>query len=72
MKNNNWIPISSGLFPEDMEDVQVTYLGYYNEKPYCDAFAYIENGIWYWSADNEKVRVKITAWKKNCEPYNAE
>ena len=55
-----------------MEDVQVTYLGYYNEKPYCDAFAYIENGIWYWSADNEKVRVKITAWKKNCEPYNAE
>lgn len=38
MKNNNWIPISSGLFPEDMEDVQVTYLGYYNEKPYCDAF----------------------------------
>ena len=72
MKNNNWIPISSGLFPEDMEDVQVTYLGYYNEKPYCDAFAYIENGIWDWSVDNEKVRVKITAWKKNCEPYNAE
>lgn len=71
MENNNWISISSGLFPEDREDVQVTYLGYYDEKPYCDNFAYIKNGIWYWSADDEKVGVKITAWKKNCEPYNA-
>lgn len=66
---NNWIPVSSGLFPEDGEDVQVTYLGYYDEQPYCDNFAYITNGIWYWSADDEKVERKITAWKKNCEPY---
>lgn len=72
MENNNWIPVSSGLFPKDTEDVQVTYLGYYDEKPYCDNFAYIKNGIWYWSADDAKVGVKITAWKKNCEPYNAE
>lgn len=66
---NNWIPINSGLLPNNMEDVQVTYLGYYDEKPYCDNFAYIKNGIWYWSANDEKVEVRITAWKKNCEPY---
>lgn len=71
MKNNNWVSINSGLLPNDMEIVQVTYLGYYDEKPYCDKFAYIKNGIWYWNADDE-VKVKITAWKKNCEPYNAE
>lgn len=23
MENNNWIPVSSGIFPDDMEDVQV-------------------------------------------------
>ena len=26
MKNNNWIPVSSGLLPDDMEDVQVTFI----------------------------------------------
>ena len=72
MKNNNWIPISSGLFPNDMEIVQITYLGYYDEKPYCNGFAYIKNEIWYWSDDDKKVEVKITAWKKNCEPYKEE
>lgn len=71
MENNNWIPVSSGLFPEDMEIVQVTYIGFYDKKPYCDNFAYIQNGIWYWW-DDEKVMVEITAWKKNCEPYKAE
>lgn len=32
MKNNNWVSINSGLLPNDMEIVQVTYLGYYDEK----------------------------------------
>ena len=27
---------------------------------------------WYWSLNASEVRVEITAWKKNCEPYNAE
>lgn len=26
MKNNSWTPISTGLLPDDMEDVQVTYI----------------------------------------------
>lgn len=26
MENNNWIPVSSGLFPDEQEDVQVTFI----------------------------------------------
>jgi hypothetical protein len=69
MKNNSWTPVSSGLFPDDMEDVQVTYIGYNDHEPHCDAFAYRHDGDWYWSLDEGEVRVKITAWKHNCKPY---
>lgn len=61
MKNNSWTPVSSGLFPDDMEDVQVTYIGYNDHEPHCDAFAYRHDGDWYWSLDEGEVRVKITA-----------
>ena len=70
MKNNNWIPVSSGLFPEDMEDVQVTYIGHDDHLPYCDAFAYRDRKDWFWSFDGSEVEVRITAWRVNCEPYN--
>lgn len=69
MKNNDWIPVSSGKLPNDMKTIQVTYLGYNDNKPYCDEFAYIKNGSWYWKDDAEKVTVKITAWKTLCTPY---
>ena len=69
MKNNSWTPVSSGLFPDDMEDVQVTYIGYNDHEPHCDAFAYRNDGDWYWSLDEGKARVEITAWKHNCKPY---
>lgn len=69
---NGWVPVSSGEFPEEGAIVQVTYLAYYDNKPMCDCFAYISDGTWYWSVDNEQVRVKITAWKRNCEPYTGE
>lgn len=65
---NNWIPVSSGLFPDDLEDVQVTYIGFRDQKPYCDAFAYRDSGKWHWSFDGEPA-VPITAWRYNCEPY---
>lgn len=68
---NNWIPINSGLYPDDMEDVQVTFIGYNDHEPYCEAFAYRNEGEWFWSMDDGKVRVEITAWKCNCEPYKA-
>lgn len=69
MKNNSWTPISTGLLPDDMEDVQVTYIGYNDHEPYCDAFAYRNDGDWYLSLTDDEVRVEITAWKYNSEPY---
>lgn len=69
MKNNSWTPISTGLLPDDMEDVQVTYIGYNDHEPYCGAFAYRNDGDWYWSLTDDEVRVEITAWKYNSEPY---
>ena len=72
MEHNNWIPISSGIFPDDMEDVQVTFIGYNDHAPHCEAFAYRNDEEWYWSLDDCEVRVEITAWKKKCEPYKTE
>lgn len=72
MKNNNWIPNSSGIFPDNMEDVQVTFIGYNDHAPHSEAFAYRNNEEWYWSLNDCEVRVEITAWKKKCEPYKAE
>lgn len=69
MKDNYWVPISSGLFPQDLEDVQVTFIGYNDHKPHCEGFAYRNEGAWYWSIDDEEVTVEVTAWKYNCKPY---
>ena len=32
----DWIPVDTGLFPRDNENVQITYLGIYDRTPYCD------------------------------------
>lgn len=64
-----WIPVSSGNYPEDATDVQVTYLGYNDKKPYCDEHAYRKDGVWYWTSSDESIAVEITAWKPMCEPY---
>ena len=69
MNRNNWIPTSSGLLPDDNEDVQVTYLGFEDGKPYCNEFAYVYDGKWHWSSDGEISMVKITAWRYNNDPY---
>ena len=69
MKNKNWIPVDSGIFPNDMEDVQITFIGYNDNELHCEAFAYRNENKWYWSLDDSIVNVKITAWKRNCEPY---
>ena len=69
---NNWIHVNLGLFPEDMEDVQVTFIGYNDHIPHCEGFAYRNDGDWYWSLDDSKVKVEITAWRRNCEPYKAD
>lgn len=67
--NDNWIPVESGLYPDDLEDVQVTYLGYKDQKPYCNEFAHRENGNWFWATDCVDVKVKIVAWRYNCDPF---
>lgn len=72
MENNNWIPVSIGILPEDMEDVQVTFIGYNDHAPHCETFAYRNDGNWYWSLDDGEVKVEITAWKKICKPYGVE
>lgn len=59
LKNDGWIPVSSGKLPEEKVLVQVTYLGLYDNKPYCDGFARLYNGKWYWTYDDEQVIVKI-------------
>lgn len=35
MRKENWIPVSSGLFPNEMEDVQITFIGWNDNEPYC-------------------------------------
>lgn len=77
MENNKWIPVSKEL-PKEHEDVQVTYLGYNDNKPYCNGFAYYlynneysDNG-WYWSTDDSKVVVEIIAWRINNDAYLGE
>ncbi|WP_278951303.1 hypothetical protein [Anaerobutyricum hallii] len=64
-----WVPVNTGLFPEEQEAVQVTYLGYNDHKPHCDAFAFLENGKWYWSLDESDVKVPIIAWQQTGEAY---
>ena len=66
---NEWIPISTGVFPEEREIVQVTYNASFDKRPYCDAFAYREGDNWKWAEDDEPVFELITAWKYNCNPY---
>lgn len=70
--NNDWIPVSSNVFPEENVDVQVTYLSYNTNEPLCNSFAYYDNGKWYWTEDDSEVLVIITAWKENCEPYRGD
>lgn len=68
-ENSAWIPVSSGIFPRDKEIVQVTYLGFSDEKPCCEAFAFRKNGNWYWYSKGTRITVKITAWKPKCKAY---
>lgn len=64
-----WTPVSSGKYPRDEEIVQVTYISCLDGKPCCDEFALRRDGEWLWT-DYSDVTVEITAWKKNCKPYN--
>lgn len=69
METNNWVSVKQMHFPEDKKDVQVTFIGYNDHEPHCEAFAYRNDEDWYWSLDDAPVKVEITAWKYSCEPY---
>lgn len=63
---SEWISVKERV-PEDGVPVLITYLGYYDNRPYCDAIANIRNGDWGWyeaaGEDNDEVvRVTITHW----------
>ena len=47
----------------------MTYLGFSDEKPCCEAFAFRKNGDWYWYSKGTRITVKITAWKPKCKAY---
>ena len=68
-RRGGWHPMEEP--PMDEVDVQVTYLGHHDGKPRCNAFAYRRNGAWYWTHNDEKVTVKLTAWRLNEEPYHS-
>ena len=65
----SWIPLGTGVFPRDNENVQITYLGFYDHTPHCDGIAYRESGKWHWALDDSEILVPITAWKQNCKAY---
>lgn len=66
---NGWIPIEDH-YPNDEEEVQVTYLGFHSNQPHCGSCAYRVDGKWYWEESEEELRVRVIAWKPKDKPYN--
>ena len=71
-KSQPWIPVFTRLdsndevieqYPDDLDIVQVTFIGYNDNLLHCEAFAYRRNGEWYWALNDEEVNVSITAWR---------
>lgn len=60
------------------ERVWVTYLGYYDKKPYTAhrTARITEDGLWYWDEEHdrheEKCYAEITAWMPVPSPYRKE
>lgn len=75
MKNgyflNEWVPVTTGRYPEDNVKVQITYIAHNSGKPMCDAFAVRYKNKWYWD-DGEEVHIEtvpITAWRYNDDAF---
>lgn len=68
-KKTDWTPTSSGIMPPRNLVVQVTYIGYFDKLPHCDAFAYYNGNRWVWKDEEGDVIVPITAWRHVTKPY---
>lgn len=72
IKENGWIPVEERM-PNYMQNVLVTYIGYFDQKHYCDEVAYYDySGQWMWALDDTHVGVEIIAWMPLPEPYQGE
>ena len=68
-ENNGWVPVSTGVFPEEGETVQISYLGFHDGEPYCLLFAVRREGKWLLHPDEYDAGLTVTAWKPMCKPY---
>ena len=68
-ENNGWIPVSTGVFPKEGETVQISYLGFHDNKPYCLLFAVRQEDKWLLYPDKYDAGLTVTAWKPMCKPY---
>lgn len=66
-KRGGWHPVNEP--PCEGVDVQITYVDPFQGKSYCNAFAYFQDGDWYWTGARKKVLGQITAWRSNDDPY---
>ena len=72
IKENGWIPVEEKM-PNYMQRVLVTYIGYFDQKHYCDGVAYYDFlDQWMWVADDTHVCVEIIAWMPLPESYQGE
>lgn len=67
----DWIPVSSGQYPDEDTDVQVTYLSCQDGTPMCNYTAYRNGDNWFWT-NGGLCRVTITAWRPVGEPYKGD
>lgn len=69
----DWIPVSSGRYPVDGRDVQVTYLSCVDgATPYCNGMAHRDGNRWFWAICEDPVLPVITAWRPVGTPYMAD
>lgn len=70
VNSTDWIPVSTGVYPDDNESVQITFKAFGTKDVFlCDQFAYYKRGDWYYAYTTDKADIEIIAWKKNCNPY---
>lgn len=69
----DWIPVSSGRYPEENEIVQVTYMDWLVPgNPLCNLMAYRNENRWFWAEAGDPIYSEITAWRPVGTPYKGD